>query len=82
MIFSCSITEPGQPCVTMSELHALGLIGDRFSSRPLRRVDASEQFGELRFRHIHVKRTDNGGGVGCLLVALLCHVAVMRSSLK
>ena len=108
MIFSCSTTEPGQPCVTMigsafscfertwmkwmsspsisvmkfgrafslrlafapvvfgrpvareflhrRELHALRCIRDRFPLRPLCRVDPPAQFGEVRFRNIHMKR--------------------------
>ena len=133
MIFSCSTTEPGQPCVTMTgsafscfertwmkwmsspsisvmncgsafslrlalapvvfgrpiarellhrrELHALRCIRDRFPLRPLRRVDAPAQLGELRFRNIHMKRTNCACmSVDCLLRVAL--VLVMVLSLK
>ena len=52
------------------ELHALRCIRDRFSFRPLCRVDAPAQFGEFRFRNIHMKRT-NRILVICLLAALI-----------
>src|SRR2546426_11301955 len=42
------------------ELYALGLISDRFPVRPPRCVDASAQFGQLRFRNVHAKRTNRG----------------------
>src|SRR5882762_4780230 len=40
------------------ELHALRLVRDRFPFRPLCRVDAPAQFGQRRFRNIHMKRTN------------------------
>ena len=52
------------------ELHALRCIRDRFPFRPLGRVDAPAQFGEFRFRNIHMKRT-NRVLVIRLLAALL-----------
>src|SRR5437867_10144949 len=52
------------------ELYSLGCICNRFSFRPLCRVDAPAQFGELPFRNnTHMKRT-NCGLVSCLLAAL------------
>ena len=50
------------------ELHALRCIRDRFPFRPPGRVDAPAQFGEFRFRNIHLKRTNGGvvGGLVCL----------------
>src|SRR5438132_237273 len=43
------------------ELYSLGCICNRFSFRPLCRVDASAQFGQLRFRkNVHAKRTNRG----------------------
>ena len=58
-------------CLSRRELHALRRIRDRFSLRPLRRLDAPAQLGKFRFRNTHTKRT-NGGLVNCLLAALLC----------
>ena len=58
-------------CLNRRELHALRCIRDRFSFRPLCCVDAPAQFGEFRFRNIHMKRT-NSILVSCLLAALLC----------
>src|SRR5208282_1069501 len=37
------------------ELYSLGCICNRFSFRPDCRVDASAQFGEIRFRKTHMK---------------------------
>ena len=51
------------------ELHALRCIRDRFPLRPPCRVYAPAQFGEFRFRNIHMKRT-NRILVICLLAAL------------
>ena len=42
------------------ELYALGCAGDRFALRPLCRLDAPAQVGELRVRHFYVKRSDVG----------------------
>jgi hypothetical protein len=53
------------------ELYSLGCICNRFSFRPLCRVDAPAQFGQFGFRNIHMKRT-NCILVICLLPALLC----------
>ena len=52
------------------ELDALRCIGDRFPFGPPGRVDAPPQFGEFRFRNVHVKRA-NRGLVSCLCAALL-----------
>ena len=52
------------------ELHALRCICNRFPFRPLCRVDAPAQFGEFRFRNIHLKRA-NRILVSCLLAALV-----------
>ena len=52
------------------ELHALRVIRDRFPLGPPRRVDAPAQFGEIRFRKIHLKRTD-GNLHRCPFVAQL-----------
>src|SRR5204863_8802747 len=48
------------------ELYSLGCICNRFSFRPLCRVDAPAQIGKLRVRKIHAKRT-NRILVGCLV---------------
>src|SRR5207249_6227974 len=54
-------------CLNRRELHALGLIRDRFPFRPLRCVDAPVQFGQLRLRNVHTKWTN------CIcLIAALC----------
>src|SRR4029077_6848650 len=59
------------------ELHALRLIRDRLAIGPLCRVDASTQFGELRFRNVHLKRPNRRclrysceGRHNCLLSSL------------
>src|SRR5438093_11101516 len=51
------------------ELYSLGCICNRFSFRPLCRVDAPAQFSEFLFRNTRTKRT-NRGLVSCLLAAL------------
>src|SRR6266436_3040409 len=53
------------------ELYSLGCICNRFSFRPLCRVDAPAQFGKFRFRNIHMKRT-NRILVSYLLATWLC----------
>src|SRR5438093_764615 len=53
------------------ELYSLGCICNRFSFRPLCRVDAPAQFGKLCFRETHMKRT-NRVHVRCMLAAPLC----------
>src|SRR5882724_6502554 len=50
------------------ELYSLGCICNRFSFRPLCRVDAPAQFGEFPFRNTHMKQT-NRILVSCLLPA-------------
>ena len=67
------------------ELYSLGCIRDRFSFRPLCRVDAPAQFGQFRFRKIHMKRT-NSILVSCLLAGLWCstglgHIGLLFSGL-
>jgi len=42
-------------CLNRRELHALRLIRDGFPIWPPGCVDASAQFGEFRFRNIHLK---------------------------
>ena len=63
------------------ELHALRLIRDRFPFRPPCRVDAPAQFGQFRFRNIHMKRTNRGlVSTGCgpgLLVASGCGLVAL-----
>ena len=49
------------------ERHALRKVRDGFPLRQPGRVDAPAQFGQFRFRNIHMKRT-NRGLVGCRLV--------------
>ena len=51
------------------ELHALCGIGDRFSFRPIGRVDPPAQFGKLRLWNIHLRKRTNGI---CLLATSLC----------
>jgi hypothetical protein len=46
------------------ELHALRCIHDCFPLRPPCRLDAPAQFGQFRFRNIHVKRTELEAGSG------------------
>ena len=59
------------------ELHALRCIRDRLPFRPLRRVDAPAQFGELRFRNIHTKGTNCG-----LVTARCCATSVIALDLS
>src|ERR1700726_2358925 len=68
------------------ELYSLGCICNRFSFRPLCRVYAPAQFGEFRFRDIHMKRT-NRILASCLLAASLCstglgHAVLLLSSFE
>src|ERR1700730_10349671 len=56
------------------ELYSLGCICNRFSFRPLCRVDAPAQFGEFGFRNIHMKRT-NSILASRLLSSWLCSTA-------
>src|SRR3984893_9380731 len=42
------------------ELYSLGCICNRFSFRPLCRVDAPAQFGEFGFRNIHMEWVNGG----------------------
>ena len=56
-------------CLNRRELHALRCIRDRFPFRPLCRVDAPAQFGQFRFRNIHMKRTNSG----LITARLLCN---------
>src|SRR6202022_2299391 len=51
------------------ELYSLRGICNRFSFRPLCRVDASAQFGKFRFRKIHLLKRTN---CICMLAASLC----------
>ena len=44
--------------LSRGELNALRVIRDRLPLGPPRRVDAAAQFGEIRFREIHMKWTD------------------------
>src|SRR5713101_1512739 len=48
------------------ELYSLGCICNRFSFRPLRRLDAPAQFGQFGFRNIHMEWL-NGGLVRSLV---------------
>src|SRR5439155_17474823 len=57
------------------ELHALRRIGDGFLLRESRRRDAPAQFGEDRFRKIHLKWTN------CILVICLLAVSWCSTSL-
>ena len=59
-------------CLNRGELNALRVIRDRFPLGPPCRLDAPAQFGEIRFRKIHVKRTD-GNSVGAHLLCNLSH---------
>src|ERR1700681_753511 len=52
------------------ELYSLGCICSCFAFRPLCRAYAPAQFGEFRFRNIHMKRTNRILG-SCLLAASL-----------
>ena len=44
-------------CPFLGSLRVVSHVRDRFFLRQLRRIDASAQFGQFRFRDIHVKRT-------------------------
>ena len=61
------------------ELHALRCIRDRFPFGPPCRVDAPAQFGQFRFRNIHMKRTNRILGRS-LLSAFLCSTGLGYSS--
>jgi hypothetical protein len=60
------------------ELHALRLICDGFPFRPPCHFDALAQFGQFRFRNIHMKRT-NGGLVSYLLAGLGYGILLLSS---
>src|SRR5438132_7930079 len=66
------------------ELYSLGCICNRFSFRPLCRVDAPAQFGQFCFRKIHLERT-NGRiaflSATCLPAGCVALVWVMMPSL-
>ena len=59
-------------CLDRGELHALRVVRDRFPLGPPCRVDAPAQFGEIRLRKIHMKRTD-GNSVTTHLLRHLIH---------
>jgi len=59
VVFRPPITREG---LNGCELYALRRIRNQFPFRPLGGVDAPAQFGEFRFRNIHMKRTN------CILV--------------
>ena len=63
------------------QLHVLRLIRDRLPFRPLCRAYAPAQFGQFRFRNIHMKRT-NRILVSGLLAALLCSTGVDHGALR
>ena len=63
------------------ELYALGCICNRLSFRPLRCVDAPAQFGEFRFRNIHLKRANGVLVRGLLLPRCVAVVCVIVSFL-
>src|ERR671922_1822999 len=76
IVFCCPIA---RECLDRRELYALRLIGDGFSFRPSRRIDAPAQIGKLRFRDIDMKGTNRIPR--CLLAAPLCSTGFAHGAL-
>src|ERR1700726_4782183 len=62
------------------ELYSLGCICNRFSFRPLCRVDAPAQFGQVCLWNVYMKRT-NCILVICLVAASWCNTGLGHSVL-
>ena len=69
VILRCPIA---RECLHRRELYSLGCVCNRLSFRPSRRLDATAQFGQFRFRNVDAKRA-NRGLVSCRLAGLLGH---------
>src|SRR5258708_26176732 len=63
------------------ELYSLGCICNRFSFRPLCRVDAPAQFGVFRFRNLCCMKRTNRIFVTCLLAVSWCSTGLGHGAL-